>query len=268
MLMTAVLRHQPVAAAYGAVLIGVGLLAVRIRRVGYVAAVLRSFLAFVLLIAAADATVLLLAAGAEAMSAVLGVSAARATATKQRPRQRSKRFDEVGSAIIHFSFVGLLIVALLAEGRIGAAVGFALSWIVFSWGTLAVHEAGHALVARRSGNDVPDVAIGAGLRLFRIGRITIGAIPFLGHTHWVPNESLMTSRQELYITLGGPAANLVVACVLATIPSVRAHGLGIELICVHLGAALLNLLPFERTFHGKRIRSDGAQALRLMRAKA
>jgi hypothetical protein len=252
----------------GSVLVGFGLLALRIRRVGYITMLIRGLFAFVLLAASASAIGLLIAVVAEAVAAVLGLSAARATNVKSSARMRSKRFDDIGSAVIHFTFSGLIVAGVLAEGRIGAAVGFALWWIVSSWGTLAVHEAGHAVVARSNGNRVPDVAIGTGLTLFRFGRITIGAIPFLGHTHWLANESSMTSRKELFIVLGGPAANLALASALASVPYVRADGWGVTLICINLGAVLLNVLPFERTFDGRPIPNDGAQALRILRSSA
>lgn len=263
-------RHF-LATAIGAAVLALGLLAMKVRPLGYAMTLPRGFGALVMLvIAAANATALLVLSVAAAASAIVGFTAARASGEgRQRDRTRhphSERFDEVGSAILHFTFVGLVIVGAFAHGGVAAAAGFALYWIVITWGTIAVHEAGHAVAALRTGNDVPNVRIGVGLTLFRVGRISIGAIPFVGHTHWAPNQSSMTSRREAYIALGGPAANLVVALALLSIPFVRTDGSALAIVGVQVGMALLNLVPFEHSVHGQRMSSDGARALRLFRS--
>lgn len=258
------LPNHVLAAAIGAAVLALGLLSMRVRRLGYIMTVLRGFVAFILLIVGAVTTALLLLSVAAATSAVLGFAATRAPRSR---RSRSERFDEIGSAIIHLAFVALMLVALLAQGRVAAAVGFVLFWAALTWGTIAVHEAGHAVAALRSGNAVPNVRIGAGLTLFRVGPVSVGAIPFLGHTHWAANESSMTIRREAYIALSGPAANLVGAFAFLAIYLVLPDSLVLALVGAHVATALLNLVPFEHGVHGQRMSSDGARALRLLGAK-
>ncbi len=251
------------AAAIGGSVLALGALAVQVRWIGYLLSPVRAFGALLMLVLAADRlTVLLLLLVAAVVSAFDGVLAARAS----RTGQRSQRFDEVGSAILHGAFIGLIVIALLVQRRFAAADGFVLFWIAISWGTIAVHEAGHAIAALRTDNAIANVRIGIGLTLLRVGNVSIGANPFGGRTRWVPNESSMTSRREVYIALAGPAANLITALALFSLPFVRADGLGVVVITVHVGMALVNLIPLERDEHGHHLASDGARALRLLRS--
>lgn len=265
-------REHIVAAAIGGVVLALGVLATRLRRLGHFMSLLRGFAAFVLIIAALVTMATLPFAVVAAASAVLGFAAAGApTAAVQQPRAkraRSKRFDDVGSAVIHFAFLGLLILSLLAQRRFTTAAGFALWWIALMWGTIAVHEAGHAIAARLMGNTVAEVRIGVGLTLFRAGPISVGAIGFLGHTHWAPNETTMTSRREACIVLAGPGANLVVAFALLALSLARPDSFVVTLIASQIVTALLNLVPFQHGAHGQLGPSDGARVLRLLRVRA
>jgi hypothetical protein len=257
------------------VIVGIGIaflaasaLATRVYRLGYPMVVPRAFAALVLLVAAATATALLLLVLAEVVSAMNGCLVARHARRAHRvplELRISKRTDEVASAIIHFGFIALIALAVASDGRIPAAIGFLAWWIAVAWGTLGVHEAGHAMAARHFGNDVPEIHLGTGLTLFRVGAVCVGAIPFLGHTHWTPDGSTMTSRREALVALAGPTANLAAAAVLLAIPVARTSDLCLVLAGGQLAVAVLNLVPSERTLHGRHIRSDGAQALSLLR---
>ena len=224
---------------------------------------------------AANASALVVLAAAAGLSALLGFVAAYDTDARPRrarhaharsarrpKRTHSTRFDEVGSAILHFGVVGLLIGGELVGGHVTTAVAFMLFYIGVAWGPIAVHEFGHAFAAAHT---VTHVRIGIGLELFRSERLTVGAIPASGITRWAPNPDTMTGPRELAIVLAGPTANLLVAAALLAVPAVRHDGYGVIIIGAHALMGLVNLVPVDREVGGRRMFSDGARALRLLR---
>ncbi len=263
------------AAAIGAAVLGLGALAIRVRKLGHLLLAVRGLAAFALLISAAHASALLVLAAAAGCSGFLGFAAAYGTEARPRPahaasrrrpkRTRSTRYDEVGSAVLHFGVLGLLLGGTLFDGQVTTALGFALFYVGVTWGTIAVHECGHAFAAAQTGNTVTHVRIGMGFTMFRSERITVGAIPVSGLARWAPNVTTMTNGRRVAIALAGPAANLLVASVLVAVPAVRHSGFGFILIGAHAFMGLTNLVPVEHEVGGRRMSNDGARALRLLR---
>lgn len=96
---------------------------------------------------------------------------------------------------LHFTFV-LLLVFLLFIGIGGKQSGaFTALYILALFGSVLLHELGHALMARRFG-----------IRTVEIVMFPIGGLARL--------DRQPRARQELWIALAGPAVNLVIAGVL------------------------------------------------------
>jgi Zn-dependent protease len=112
-----------------------------------------------------------------------------------------------------------------------AAAGTAAALLVL--GSLALHEAGHWLVARR-----------AGLPVIRLALSLVGGTLELG-------TAPRTAGSELWIALGGPLASLLVAVLAAVAHVVLVESAADPLVAsvaavvgvANLAVALLNLLP-------------------------
>lgn len=150
-------------------------------------------------------------------------------------------------AHVHASF--LLLVAwaawaAYAGAGTGLAVVLGVLFLLAVFGSVLLHELGHALVARRFG-----------IQTRRIVLLPIGGIAQLEGQPRSP-------RQELAIALAGPAVNLVIAAGLfvvgglAGIPS--GYGLLGSLMLANLSLALFNLVPA--------FPMDGGRALRAVLA--
>jgi Zn-dependent protease/CBS domain-containing protein len=103
---------------------------------------------------------------------------------------------------IHLTFFFLLLFVLLSEsvnyGTIGVARGLALVAIIF--GSVIVHEMGHAFVARRTGVPV------RGIMLLPIGGVTL--MDPQDHI-----DSIKNPVRETWIAVAGPVVNIVLAAV-------------------------------------------------------
>jgi len=138
---------------------------------------------------------------------------------------------------VHATFLLLLGIVAFSEllrGGFAAAVG-SLIWLTLVFGSVVLHEFGHALVARRFGigtRDVTLLPIGGVARLERMPR---------------------NPRQELWVALAGPAVNLGIAGLLgvwialsgqaAAGPSLFGGSLALRLMAINVGLLLFNLLP-------------------------
>lgn len=113
---------------------------------------------------------------------------------------------------IHLTFLFLLLFVLLSEplnqGTAGVARGLALVAIIF--GSVILHEMGHAIVARRSGIPV------RGIMLLPIGGITL----MDPQDHM---DSIKNPVRETRIAIAGPIVNILLALVSGTIMLGRAH---------------------------------------------
>lgn len=159
--------------------------------------------------------------------------------TKPTPVPRSKWAFGVGSVAgipirIHFTFLLFLGWIVLMSPGTGQALWIALVLAVF--GCVLLHELGHALVARRFGIETRDITL-----------YPIGGLAML-------NER-PKARQEIWISLAGPAVNFVIAAAIALILLIRDGGLPYitsaalgtsfwgALFAANLSLALFNLIP-------------------------
>jgi Zn-dependent protease/CBS domain-containing protein len=148
---------------------------------------------------------------------------------------------------IHLTFFFLLIFVWLTEsaahGPANAGRGLALVGIIF--GSVVLHELGHALVGMRAG--VPAKAIIL---------LPIGGVTLLDETQQALEPGMLTWKRDIRIAVAGPLVNIIIAVAaggvllvvapqihLWTKPYVYSGNLPRSLVWSNLGLALFNLLP-------------------------
>ena len=148
---------------------------------------------------------------------------------------------------IHLTFFFLLIFVWLTEsaahGPANAGRGLALVGIIF--GSVVLHELGHALVAMRDG--IPAKAIIL---------LPIGGITLLDETQRPIEPGVLTWKRDIRIALAGPLVNIVIAVVAGSVlfavapqvhfwtkPYVYSGNLPASVVWCNLWLALFNLLP-------------------------
>lgn len=127
---------------------------------------------------------------------------------------------------LHSSFLvlaALLILLDVASGGLGSALGTLLLGLGL-FGSVLLHELGHALTARRFGIDTHSIT------LYPFGGIAaLSAEP-------------QTPRAELWIALAGPAVNFVLAAAGLGLASLGTPLMG-TFAAINLALGLFNLLP-------------------------
>jgi hypothetical protein len=293
LLLSAVAAHQELVVAIGAPVIAAGIVAVRFPRLGLLLTPLRAMEFIVVLIAGLLDPWLFGASALAFISVVTGlVGALRPSfpldasavlfcsrcrqpvanpmmvGRRRRPLCRScaKRHDEVGSAALLLgAFLVLVALTGANEGPAAAArLVVAAAGLVLV--PVALHEAGHATAARSLGNTVTEVVIGTGLRLMRIGVVSVHAFPAGGRTAFTPDEATMTSRREALIVAAGPAANFAVAGTLMLIGAATSDSLFTLLAVTQAVTGAMSLLPWSIGSHG--LHSDGARLRALLHSRA
>ncbi len=148
---------------------------------------------------------------------------------------------------VHLTFFFLLIFVWLTEsaahGPANAGRGLALVGIIF--GSVVLHELGHALVGMRAG--VPAKAIIL---------LPIGGVTLLDETQQPIESGMLTWKRDIRIAVAGPLVNIIIAVVAGgvllavapevhfwTKPYVYSGNLPRSLVWSNLGLALFNLLP-------------------------
>jgi Zn-dependent protease len=148
---------------------------------------------------------------------------------------------------VHLTFFFLLIFVWLTEsaahGPANAGRGLALVGIIF--GSVVLHELGHALVAMRDG--IPAKAIIL---------LPIGGVTLLDETQRPIEPGVLTWKRDIRIALAGPLVNLIIAVVGGSVlfavapeihfwtkPYVYSGNLPGSLVWCNLWLALFNLLP-------------------------
>lgn len=167
---------------------------------------------------------------------------------------------------VHLTFVALLIFVWVTQsvtmGSSGAARGVALVAVIF--GSVVLHELGHALVARRSGIMVRSII------LLPIGGVTL--MEDLGPQHSNP-------VRDIRIALAGPLVNLAIAAVsgafiLAILPQadlwarpfVYAGNLPRALFWGNVFLGAFNLLPAYPMDGGRILRAFLSERMEYVRA--
>jgi len=148
---------------------------------------------------------------------------------------------------IHLTFFFLLIFVWLTEstthGAANAGRGLALVGIIF--GSVVLHELGHALVSMRAG--IPAKAIIL---------LPIGGVTLLDETQRPLEPGILTWKRDIRIALAGPLVNIAIAVIAGIVllavapqihlwakPYVYSGNLPRSLVWANLGLALFNLLP-------------------------
>jgi Zn-dependent protease/CBS domain-containing protein len=158
---------------------------------------------------------------------------------------------------IHFTFVLFLAwIATTSQNR----GGHAWTWLVVAvFGCVLLHELGHALTARRFGIETKDITL-----------YPIGGVAML--------DGRPRARQELWITLAGPAVNVAIAAILAVVLLVtqgQIPGFGASmtggsflgaLFLANVSLAIFNMVPAFPMDGGRVLRA--LLALRMPEAKA
>ena len=148
---------------------------------------------------------------------------------------------------IHLTFLFLLVFVWLTEsaahGPANAGRGLALVGIIF--GSVVLHELGHAWVARRDG--IPAKAIIL---------LPIGGVTLLDETQRPIEPGILTWKRDIRIALAGPLVNIIIALAAGSVlfvvapgihfwtkPYVYSGNLPASVVWSNLWLALFNLLP-------------------------
>ncbi len=147
---------------------------------------------------------------------------------------------------IHLTFVFLVLFVLFTESTshnsVNAGRGLALVGIIF--GSVVLHELGHALVGAQAG--VPAKAIIL---------LPIGGVTLFDESQQRIEPGVLTWKRDIRIALAGPLVNFLVAFVAAGIllavmpgiqlrsPVMHSSDLGRSLVWVNVWLGAFNLLP-------------------------
>jgi Zn-dependent protease/CBS domain-containing protein len=171
---------------------------------------------------------------------------------------------------IHLTFFFLLAFVWLTEstthGSANPGRGLALVAIIF--GSVVLHELGHALASMRAG--VPAKAIIL---------LPIGGVTLLDETQRPLEPGLLTWKRDIRIAVAGPLVNILIAVVAGSVllavapeihlwakPYVYSGNLPRSLVWSNLGLALFNLLPAYPMDGGRVLRAWFSRTMDPVRA--
>ena len=160
---------------------------------------------------------------------------------------------------IHLTFLFLLVFVWGTEAATQDATaairGLGLVGIIF--GSVVLHELGHALVARNSGMQAKGIIL-----------LPIGGITVLDEAHAIP-DPLNAWKRDIRIAVAGPLVNLVIAAVAALFLSAAMPGLSLTAKPLMHSSALLRSLVWTNVYLGlfnllPAYPMDGGRALRAL----
>jgi Zn-dependent protease/CBS domain-containing protein len=171
---------------------------------------------------------------------------------------------------VHLTFFFLLVFVWLTEsaahGPANAGRGLALVGIIF--GSVVLHELGHALVGMRAGTPAKAIIL-----------LPIGGVTLLDETRQPIEPGVLTWKRDVRIALAGPLVNIIIALVAAgllfalapeihfwTKPSVYSGNLPGSLVWCNLWLALFNLLPAYPMDGGRVLRALFSRRMDSVRA--
>lgn len=172
----------------------------------------------------------------------------------------------------YFIGVGLFLAGLAAFAFIGYEPGklglllFVVFWVV----QLAVHEAGHALMARWLGWQVREVVIGMGRT---VARVEVGGLPVelrlaptMGYVLPRPSNLENFRVKNALVYFAGPGIELLVLAVLVAVvgpgplfdESVETGMIAVKMLAaVIVASTFMNLWPHETQVGGRFVANDG-----------
>ena len=172
---------------------------------------------------------------------------------------------------IHLTFFFLLIFVWLTESTAHGAAnpGRGLALVAIIFGSVVLHELGHALVGLRAG--VPAKAIIL---------LPIGGVTLLDETQRPLEPGILTWKRDIRIALAGPLVNIIIAVVtggvlLAVAPQIHfwakpfyiySGNLPRSLFWANLGLAGFNLLPAYPMDGGRVLRAIFSRTMDPVRA--
>jgi Zn-dependent protease/CBS domain-containing protein len=171
---------------------------------------------------------------------------------------------------IHLTFFLLLIPMWLTEsaGHDAANPGRSLALVGIIFGSVVLHELGHALVGMR-----------AGLPAKAIILLPIGGVTLLDETQRPLEPGILTWKRDVRIAMAGPLVNLMVAALAAGVllsvgpevhlwakPYIFSGNLPRSLVWANLWLALFNLLPAYPMDGGRVLRALFSRRMDSVRA--
>ncbi|MGA9527489.1 MAG: site-2 protease family protein [Terriglobales bacterium] len=160
---------------------------------------------------------------------------------------------------IHLTFLFLLVFVwgteATAQDATAAIRGLGLVGIIF--GSVVLHELGHALAARNSGIQAKGIIL-----------LPIGGITILDEAHAIP-DPLNAWKRDIRIAVAGPLVNLVIAAVAALFLSAAIPGFSLTAKPLMHSSALLRSIVWVNVFLGlfnllPAYPMDGGRALRAL----
>jgi hypothetical protein len=164
-------------------------------------------------------------------------------------------------------FVGLFLMEIVDEFT---PTKLSILFVVFFWiPLLALHEAGHALMAAVLGWRVIQVVIGAAASLgnFRLGstRVEIRILPVEGFVRCAPKRLRFPNVEDMLIYMAGPGIELLLAAAIFLLVGIEQLFAADDYLMIALRSlavaataqAVMNLIPFSVRSGGGYVASDG-----------
>jgi Zn-dependent protease/CBS domain-containing protein len=171
---------------------------------------------------------------------------------------------------LHLTFVFLLAFVWMAESAMkgNSTPGRVLTLVGIIFGSVVLHELGHALVAQREGLHAKAIIL-----------LPIGGITVIDEAHSTPKPGSQVWQRDIRIALAGPVVNLVIALISAGIvltqfpeahlwtrPLVHSNHLLRSLVWANLYLGLFNLLPAYPMDGGRVLRALFSRRMDMVQA--
>src|SRR6266566_558062 len=171
---------------------------------------------------------------------------------------------------LHLTFVFLLAFVWMAEAAMkgNSTPGRVLTLVAIIFGSVVLHELGHALVAQREGLQAKAIIL-----------LPIGGITIMDDTHTTATPGAIAWKRDIRISLAGPLVNLAIALLSAALvltrfpeanlwmkPLVHSNHLLRSLVWSNLYLGLFNLLPAYPMDGGRVLRALFSRRMDMVQA--